>query len=141
MDEVAVLGSLPSGPTAGKNLLIAVGILLVLGWWGWRRLPHPRRWFGRLPGDVRVERDGFRFYLPVTTAVLLSLLLSLVVSVVGWLWPYLGWMVSWFGRLPGDIRVEREGFTLWVPLASCLVLSVTIGTLVAIVRWFRERRR
>ena len=31
---------------------------------------------GKLPGDIRVEREHFRFYLPLTTCILLSLLLS-----------------------------------------------------------------
>ena len=49
-------------------LLLAAGLLLSLG----GRLP----WLGRLPGDIVVERPGFRFYLPLATGVLLSLLLS-----------------------------------------------------------------
>jgi hypothetical protein len=38
---------------------------------------------GKLPGDVRIERDGFTLYLPVTTCVLLSVVLTVVVNVVG----------------------------------------------------------
>ena len=33
---------------------------------------------GRLPGDIIVDRDGVVFYLPITTAILISLVLSLV---------------------------------------------------------------
>jgi hypothetical protein len=36
-------------------------------------------WLGRLPGDIRIERDNFRFYFPLVTCLLLSLILSLVV--------------------------------------------------------------
>ncbi len=60
--------------------LILIGILLiVLGLlWPWlRHLP-----FGRLPGDIVIEREGFTFYFPVTSMVLLSLMLSLL----GWWW-------------------------------------------------------
>ncbi|GIW94185.1 MAG: hypothetical protein KatS3mg110_2226 [Pirellulaceae bacterium] len=35
-------------------------------------------WLGRLPGDIRIERDGFRFYFPLTTCLVLSLLFSAV---------------------------------------------------------------
>ncbi|MGE3537160.1 MAG: DUF2905 domain-containing protein [Candidatus Tectimicrobiota bacterium] len=35
-------------------------------------------WFGRLPGDIRLERPGFQFYAPLTTMLLLSLGLSLL---------------------------------------------------------------
>jgi len=39
-------------------------------------------WLGRLPGDIVIERPNFRFYFPLTTCVLLSVLLSLVVLLV-----------------------------------------------------------
>jgi hypothetical protein len=37
---------------------------------------------GRLPGDLRVERPGFRLYFPITTSLLLSVVLSLVIWVI-----------------------------------------------------------
>jgi hypothetical protein len=39
-------------------------------------------WLGRLPGDVRVEKENFRFYFPFTTMILLSLLLTLLINIV-----------------------------------------------------------
>lgn len=39
-------------------------------------------WIGRLPGDIRVERENFRFYFPITTMILFSLLLTLVISLI-----------------------------------------------------------
>lgn len=58
-----------------KFLIIAGLSLLIVGLlWTWLgKLP-----LGRLPGDIVVERGGFRFYFPVTTAVLLSLVASLL---------------------------------------------------------------
>lgn len=35
-------------------------------------------WLGRLPGDIRIERENFRFYFPITTMILLSIIFSLV---------------------------------------------------------------
>lgn len=35
-------------------------------------------WIGRLPGDIRIERENFRLYFPVTTMILTSILLSLI---------------------------------------------------------------
>jgi hypothetical protein len=44
---------------------------------------HDRlHWIGRLPGDFRVKKPGFRLYFPFTTLLLLSLLLTLVVNLV-----------------------------------------------------------
>lgn len=36
-------------------------------------------------------------------------------------------LVSWFGRLPGDIRVERPGFQLFIPVTSMIVVSVGLA--------------
>ena len=43
-------------------------------------------WLGRLPGDIRIERENFRFYFPPVTCLLLSLVLSLAVWLVRLLW-------------------------------------------------------
>ena len=59
-----------------QKLLIIAGLsLLLVGLlWPWLgKLP-----LGRLPGDIVVERGSFRFYFPVTTAVLLSLVATLL---------------------------------------------------------------
>lgn len=63
-----------------QRLLIAIGLLLLVAGllWPWlSKLP-----FGRLPGDIAIEREGFRFYFPLTTSIVVSLLLSLLV----WWW-------------------------------------------------------
>ena len=39
-------------------------------------------WLGRLPGDIRIERENFRFYFPVVTCLLLSLALTLILWAV-----------------------------------------------------------
>ena len=41
-------------------------------------------WLGKLPGDVSVKRDQFSFYFPITTSILLSIVLSLLFYLVGW---------------------------------------------------------
>jgi hypothetical protein len=45
-------------------------------------LAPPYPWLGRLPGDIHIERENFRFYFPLVTCLLLSLALSLVVWVI-----------------------------------------------------------
>jgi O-antigen/teichoic acid export membrane protein len=39
-------------------------------------------WIGRLPGDIRVEKENFRFYFPITTMILASLLLTLIINII-----------------------------------------------------------
>jgi hypothetical protein len=71
------LGSLGRTLLALGAILALVGALLVLA----ERFPGLR--IGRLPGDLSVERDGFRLYLPLGTSILLSILLSLVLWLLG----------------------------------------------------------
>ena len=69
-----------------KILIIAGLLLIVLGVLAWA-LQGRMGWLGRLPGDIRIERDNFRFYFPITTMILLSLVLNGLVRLVRWLWP------------------------------------------------------
>lgn len=65
-------------PSLGK-LLVVLGLgLAVLGAIIWLGGGSLLGWFGRLPGDIRVERPGFRFYAPLASMLLVSLLLSAV---------------------------------------------------------------
>lgn len=38
--------------------------------------------FGRLPGDIRIERDGFSFYFPLASSIVISIVLTLIINVV-----------------------------------------------------------
>jgi hypothetical protein len=58
------------------RILVTVGVLLIgIGLlWPWlSKLP-----MGRLPGDIVIHRDNFRVYLPITTSILASILLTLL---------------------------------------------------------------
>lgn len=39
-------------------------------------------WLGHLPGDIRIERENFTFYFPITTMILISLILNLIIRVI-----------------------------------------------------------
>ena len=41
---------------------------------------------------------------------------------------------SWFGRLPGDLRIEREGVRVLVPLTSMMLVSLALSLLIAVLR-------
>ena len=45
--------------------------------------------------------------------------------------------LGWFGRLPGDIRIEREGLRVYIPLVSMLLLSAALSLLLYLFRRFR----
>ena len=67
-------------PLVGKALLAAGILLALLGAWVLLsgRFPSLPTWLGRLPGDVFIERKNIRIYLPITTSLLLSLILTLL---------------------------------------------------------------
>ena len=56
-------------------ILIGVGTLIVIG----PKVP----WLGRLPGDILIQRERTTFYFPLTTSILVSLLLSFVLWLLG----------------------------------------------------------
>lgn len=59
------------------KLLITLGIVLIVLGLLWPVLSQLG--LGNLPGDIRIERKGFRFYLPITSSLLVSLILSLII--------------------------------------------------------------
>lgn len=44
--------------------------------------------------------------------------------------------MSWFGRLPGDIRIENESTRIYVPITSMIVVSIVLTVIVNLVRRF-----
>jgi hypothetical protein len=45
--------------------------------------------------------------------------------------------LGWFGRLPGDIRIERDSMRIYIPLASMLVISVALSLLMYLLNRLR----
>jgi len=59
-----------------QRLLVILGALVILAGiaWPWiSKLP-----FGRLPGDIIIDRSGFKFFFPVSTMIILSIVVSLI---------------------------------------------------------------
>jgi Protein of unknown function (DUF2905) len=54
----------------------------------------------------------------------LLIIVGVVLVAVGFLWPFLGRIG--LGRLPGDIVIEREGFSLYIPITTCLLISAVL---------------
>ena len=56
--------------------LIIAGVVLIILGLAWPLIA--KLGLGRLPGDIRIERDGFVFYFPIVTALIVSIVLSLI---------------------------------------------------------------
>jgi hypothetical protein len=65
-------------PAIGKMLIVMGIILVVLGtlFLFADKIPY----LGRLPGDIYVKRDKFSFYFPVTTSIIISIILTIIFS-------------------------------------------------------------
>lgn len=68
-----------NGRSIGLTLVIAGAVLAVIGLLAWT---GALSWFGKLPGDVRIEREGMRVYFPVTSMILVSVVLSLLLNLI-----------------------------------------------------------
>lgn len=60
-----------------KVWLVVLGVALVILGLAWPWIE--KLGLGRLPGDIRIEREGFSFYFPLTTAIIVSAVVSLVI--------------------------------------------------------------
>ena len=63
----------------GKAIVGVGATLIIIGllfWFAGDKL----NWFGRLPGDIRIERPGFSCFFPITTMIIVSIVLSILLS-------------------------------------------------------------
>lgn len=59
---------------------------------------------------------------------------GLLLVVIGAVLQYAPWAVAWFGRLPGDIRIETANGRVFIPVTSMILLSIVLSVLVNIFR-------
>lgn len=57
--------------------LIILGLILIFG----EKIPL-LKYFGRLPGDIRVEKENFSFYFPVATCIILSVIITIALKII-----------------------------------------------------------
>jgi hypothetical protein len=51
---------------------------------------------------------------------------------------YAPWLVSWFGKLPGDIRIEKENSRVYFPITSMVIISIVLTILVNVIRLLKR---
>lgn len=68
-----------SGPSAGPVIIVAGIVVVLVGLLVWS---GALGWFGRLPGDIRIERDSVRIYIPLVSMLLASAVLSLLLYLI-----------------------------------------------------------
>ena len=63
------------------KIILAVGILIIIAGIVVYFFHDYLKWIGKLPGDIRIEKENFRFYFPITTMIILSVLVSLLLLI------------------------------------------------------------
>ena len=88
----------------------------------WQDPSHTGLHEGSTAGGVGMGRDVGPLLVVVGLAVI-------AVGVLAWTGG-----LSWFGRLPGDIRIERENTRVYIPVVSMLIVSVVVSVLLSLFR-------
>jgi len=65
----------------GKYVVIAGIVIVIIGIIIYF-FSDKLNWIGRLPGDIRIEKDNFRFYFPITTMIIASILLTIIIQII-----------------------------------------------------------
>lgn len=71
---------------------IFLGIILLMIGIGLVVVPKFFNWFGNLPGDIRIERENSKIFIPITSMIVISVILTLAINGILWL-------ISYFSRL------------------------------------------
>ncbi|MEJ2105900.1 MAG: DUF2905 domain-containing protein [Acidiferrobacteraceae bacterium] len=62
------------------------------------------------------------------------ILLGAALLVIGLILQFAPWLLNWFGRLPGDIRIASGRTRIFIPISSMLILSIVLTILINIFR-------
>jgi uncharacterized membrane protein len=54
-------------------ILVVIGVILYFA-------PWLLKWFGRLPGDIRIETDRYKIFIPIVSMILISIVLTLIIN-------------------------------------------------------------
>jgi uncharacterized membrane protein YidH (DUF202 family) len=65
------------------------------------------------------------------------LIIGVITTLVG-LVMWSGFAPKWLGRLPGDIRIDREHSVFYFPIVTCIVLSIVLSLLLSLFSMFRR---
>ena len=65
------------------------------------------------------------------------LIIGVITTLVG-LVMWIGFAPKWLGRLPGDIRIQREHSVFYFPIVTCIILSIVLSLLLSLFSIFRR---
>jgi hypothetical protein len=81
IDVEKILSNFSAVQSIGKILILIGAIILLAGIILWL-FGNKLNWLGNLPGDIKVEKENFKFYFPITTMILLSAVLTIIMWII-----------------------------------------------------------
>jgi hypothetical protein len=63
---------------------------------------------------------------------------GIALIIIGIVIRYAPLLVNWFGKLPGDVRIEKENGKVFIPVTSMIIISIVLTILVNLLRFFRK---
>ena len=67
------------------KILITVGLILVIAGIIAYAIPQAYKWIGKLPGDIRIEGENSKIYIPIVSMIILSIVLTILINLAGWI--------------------------------------------------------
>jgi len=65
------------------KILIFIGVFLIILGFVFYLLSDKLQWFGNLPGDIKIKKEQFTFYAPITSMILISIVISFIIWIIG----------------------------------------------------------
>ena len=59
--------------------------------------------------------------------------LGVILVIVGLIFWFFGDKLGWLGHLPGDIRVERPGFSFYAPITTMIIVSIVLSVVLSLI--------
>ena len=65
------------------KIIVIIGVFLIIAGVIIYFFSDKLQWFGNLPGDIKIKKEHFSFYAPITSMILISLIISFIIWVIG----------------------------------------------------------
>lgn len=100
-------------------ILIIIGVILYLTPWVFK-------WFGHLPGDIRIEKENIRIYFPITSMIVISIILTLIVNLIRY---FKSWKCVSKSK-PFNLNNNEDERLTAIPKINTVILRDRFGTIV-----------
>jgi len=62
------------------------------------------------------------------------IIIGLILVALGLIWQFAPWLLSWFGKLPGDINIDKGNSRIFIPITSMAVVSLVLTIIINLFR-------